>query len=111
MQQCNSSKLNIRSEKIKPPWVSKKLSTAAKLSIIDNVAGVKTSAERELFHQLDQECRHKRTANWTCMLSKYDAAASASYRKGVCDIHRPTIPLLQDSEQDCVNVSSIAKSR
>ena len=87
------------------------MSTATKLSIIDNVAGVDTSAERELFHQLYQECTHKRTTNWTSMLSKYNDAALASYRKGVCDIRWTIIPLLQKFEWDCVNVSSIAKSK
>ena len=110
MQQCTNSKLRQNPLKFKPSWVSKKMPTATKLSIIDNVAAVETSAEKELFHQLYQEYTKGRTTNWTCILNKYNAAASESYAQGSCDIRWKTLPLLKQYERTCVNLSSIARS-
>ena len=86
------------------------MATATKFKVADNVAAVETTAERELFHQLYQECTMKRNTNWTCMLGKYNAAARESYEQGSCDIRWKTPELLKGYEIACVNLSSIARS-
>ena len=110
MQQSTNSKLKQKLLQFKPSWVSKKMLTATKLKIIDNVAAVQTIAEKELFHQLYQEYTKARTTNWTCILNKYTAAAGESYAQGSGDIRWKTLPLLKQYERTCVNRNSIARS-
>lgn len=59
MQKCDSSKLKSKPLKFKPSWVSRKMPTANKLSIIDVIAPVETTAEKELFYQLYHEYTKK----------------------------------------------------
>lgn len=111
LQQCTSSKVKIKPLRFKPAWVSNKIPSATKLSIVDNIAPVETTAEKELFHQLYQEYTVRRTMNWTCLLNKYNTAAARSYAQGSCEICWKTLPLLKHYEISCVNLSSIARSR